>query len=359
MDLLPEWAPNVHPLLVHFPIALLCTAVLLDAAGLALRTAPFWRRAATVLFVLGAAGAVAAFFTGRAAADSVLPPAAANPVLTEHADLALWTVWFFGIYAVVRLVAHRFDRTATPAVAWALFLVGAGGLVLLYETGEHGAELVFAHGVGVRAAAEPAAPLVLSADTTAGPVPTEDGGWAWKPARAAAWKARFAWPEGPPEALRSALVDGGPRGDVLALEAASGPVTFLYERPLGSLQADLAVHLDGFSGAFRFVHHWQDAQNHHFVALEDGRIRQGRVAGGAEEVMDEAPLASSGWLALRVVADGTHFRAYANGRLVVHGHGPAPSPGPAGLRLDGTGTVLLDHLTVQNLHPTPDADHHP
>lgn len=37
MNLVPEWAPNVHPLIVHFPIALLFAAVLVDAAALAVR----------------------------------------------------------------------------------------------------------------------------------------------------------------------------------------------------------------------------------------------------------------------------------------------------------------------------------
>ena len=30
LQILPEWAPNIHPMLVHFPIGLLVIAVLMD-----------------------------------------------------------------------------------------------------------------------------------------------------------------------------------------------------------------------------------------------------------------------------------------------------------------------------------------
>ncbi len=37
MNLVPEWAPNLHPLLVHFPIGLLTTAAALDFVALTFR----------------------------------------------------------------------------------------------------------------------------------------------------------------------------------------------------------------------------------------------------------------------------------------------------------------------------------
>jgi uncharacterized membrane protein len=35
MNLVPDWAPNIHPLLVHFPIALLYAAIAVDLVGFA------------------------------------------------------------------------------------------------------------------------------------------------------------------------------------------------------------------------------------------------------------------------------------------------------------------------------------
>ena len=32
MSLIPDWAPNIHPLLVHFPLVLLLVAILVDCA---------------------------------------------------------------------------------------------------------------------------------------------------------------------------------------------------------------------------------------------------------------------------------------------------------------------------------------
>ena len=49
MTFIPDWAPNVHPMLVHFPIALLCVAVLLDAVALAMRKQAGLRLAAVLI----------------------------------------------------------------------------------------------------------------------------------------------------------------------------------------------------------------------------------------------------------------------------------------------------------------------
>ena len=149
MNLVPDWAPNIHPLLVHFPIALLCAAVAVDVVGWAFRRNKPLRQAATLLYVLGTAGAVAAYVTGRAASQTIWFPGMAQAVLRQHWDWALRTVWFFGIVTVVRLVLLRPSRRDPGhAIVAAFALVGLVGIGLLLETGDRGGRLVYQHGVG-------------------------------------------------------------------------------------------------------------------------------------------------------------------------------------------------------------------
>jgi uncharacterized membrane protein len=358
MDILPEWAPNIHPLLVHFPIALLFAAVLLDAIALLFRKKnPALHIGAVIVYVMGALGALVAFFTGRDAADQVQLPAAAQTVLTEHADLALWTVWFFGIYALIRIGVLLFDKKARVALWLPLLLVGAGGLYLVWETAEHGAQMVFQHGVGVQAVtalADQVATLEQAqrqsrmADAT--PVVTESGSWTWQPVdslNSDMLDDMFRWLAG--SAASAAVRTTEDRASVLVLQPEGTPQFFAYDQPLASLQADVSVNLDDFNGSLRLTHHVQDADNYSFLAVEDGVMKQGRVDNGETTIMDEKPFTPSGWQTLRVVADKTHFRGYAEGSLITHGHGDAPAPGTVGLRLEGTGTALVGSLDVQSL----------
>lgn len=356
MDLLPDWAPNLHPLVVHFPLALLATAVLLDLLALLVRKEAGLRIAAVLVYVLGGVGALAAFLTGRDAADTVAPSGAANAVLTEHADWAEYTVWFYGLYALVRLAVLLFDRRPRVGLWAGLWLVGAGGLFLLWETGEHGAQMVFEHGVGVQAVARldsiaQAHQDALDRSRADGAAPlADDGGWRWIPAEGAdlALASSFRWLEGDPAAVRPAVVEADGR-TALRLDAQGTPALFVLDRDLAAVQADAAVDLSDFSGSFALLHHVQDARNYHFLAVEGGTMQQGRVVDGTEEVMDEAPLEGSGWRQLRVVGDRTHFRGYAGGTLITHGHGDAPPPGAVGFRIVGTGTVRLGTVRVEAL----------
>jgi Cu2+-exporting ATPase len=82
----------------------------------------------------GAVSALVTYFTGTWAADAVSVPAAAEATLSEHANLGWWTMWFFGIYALVRLGVHLWPKTHGRASVHAvLLLIALGGGYLLYE----------------------------------------------------------------------------------------------------------------------------------------------------------------------------------------------------------------------------------
>jgi len=152
MALAPEWAPNLHPLVVHFPIGLLVAAVVVDCLGLIAHGRPAIREIATLLYCTGAALAVIAYFTGRAAADGLVIPSEINWLVNEHADWAFRTTWFFVFFASLRLTVLYILQPKLAAMV-GMFVLALVGIGLLSETVERGAGLVFQYGLAVRASA--------------------------------------------------------------------------------------------------------------------------------------------------------------------------------------------------------------
>jgi uncharacterized membrane protein len=149
MNLLADWAPNIHPLLVHFPIALLLVAVATDVAGWILRGNRWLRHVATFLYVVGTLTIAATYAAGRAAAGSVWLPGMAHAIVKEHWDWAFRTAWFFGVITAARLVVLWPRQRDPHRVVIAVFaLVGLVGVLMLVETGDRGGRLVYQFGVG-------------------------------------------------------------------------------------------------------------------------------------------------------------------------------------------------------------------
>jgi uncharacterized membrane protein len=154
--------PNLHPAVVHFPIALLPAALLFDLVCLLRPTWTWLDRGAAALYALAAAGAGAAYWAGNEAAETLgtLAPAA-RAILEEHEDLALWSLIALSALAVLRLALawreHDRPRVGAGPLRWILLLGGVGALALLATTADHGGSLVYRHGVAVQSAAPPGA----------------------------------------------------------------------------------------------------------------------------------------------------------------------------------------------------------
>jgi uncharacterized membrane protein len=136
-----------HPRFVHFPIALLSTYILLEIIG-ALLKKDFFSKAAHLILFLGVLGAIAAVFTGDMAEeaaerlfdekDLAIPFGA----ISDHEDWATITLWYFAGVLVLRtfIVLVKKFKGIFQYIFIALAVLGG---YFIYETGEHGAQLVY------------------------------------------------------------------------------------------------------------------------------------------------------------------------------------------------------------------------
>jgi uncharacterized membrane protein len=111
---------------------------------------PAWLgEAATSLYIAGAVAAIAAYFTGAQAASTVLIPAMAHPFVAEHRSWALVTTWYCTVAVAIRFAARGAGVTRARSLRVLLLAVGLVAVLLLQQTAERGARLVYQFGTGV------------------------------------------------------------------------------------------------------------------------------------------------------------------------------------------------------------------
>ncbi len=154
--------PNIHPLLVHFPIALIFAVIVIDFIGM-LGKREGYLRAGTVLTLLALAGALAALITGLLAEDSVWHSAAADETIKRHEIVGFIYLGIVAALAIIRLAAAR--KLSGRLGWWTLAgAVVAAGVVAV--GGYLGGELVFRYGTGVEGMQERSLQLDLEQDFT-------------------------------------------------------------------------------------------------------------------------------------------------------------------------------------------------
>ncbi len=347
--------PNLHPALVHFPIALAVTALAVDVLSLLFRMRERLGLAVALLYSMAALGGIATYLTGRQASDSVGQiTRAAEPVLAEHADLALLTMIALILAAVLRVTATsvKKGRVATAVLSAAiLVMVAANGLVAV--TADRGGALVFRHDVAVS--------LQSSVDRAPGTEPAgvsnrqqlvqgDDGSLVWHPSALQGNSVGTV--------LRPAV---GASAEVLSLSErvtdeadgvwveVAGSTVVCLPGAFGDVVVTTTVDLGAFEGLFGVGHHIQSVHEGVFFTVNSNRDAElVRRADGESVPMDQGTVPeSSGLVTLRTSVSGRHLRGQVDEATVVHGHGSSGDQGAVGLVLDGRGEIRIIQVSVE------------
>ncbi len=138
----------LHPMVVHFPIALLIVGVIADITGVVLKK-EFFTRAAFYLLLLGTIGLGVTYLSGEAAGEGVVETGSLKMALEAHEDAAKLTLWAMVVTAVVRiaLIVIKKMKGVLHWVSVGLFVIGVATMV---RTAHYGGELVYKHAAGVQ-----------------------------------------------------------------------------------------------------------------------------------------------------------------------------------------------------------------
>ncbi len=343
--MLPDWIPNIHPFIVHFPVALLVIAVLFDAARLLFKEQEWLHKAVLALYSTGTLGAIAAFWSGRQAAETVSVTGDAIPVVTSHEDWALYTLIYFLVFTVIRF-ATLWKDLEKGFVLPLLIVFAVGGTGMLWYTGERGAELVYKHGVAVGEIdrlgqqIEELEQRLAQFRKEAGPEIRDDGSWIWRvgPRADEALSEYFTIAGVTAIESESGRDDGRPH---LQLTAPS-EMTFIHTGgELRTIDGRIEVNLSRFEGEFKLIHHFSGRDNYQYIRIIGGELQQGQIVNGSDNILGRGSIEQEGWHTFRVTASGRHFYGYQNGNTIVHTHADEMEPGKTGFALSGDGTVKI------------------
>ncbi len=138
---------DIHPKVVHFPVALLTTYSLLEIVGIVFKK-EFISKSALLILCLAVVTAFFAVLTGNQASTNFnFWTDESSALLGEHQSYATYLLWFAvlvcGIRIFVVLKKKFFGITKYLFILFALMI-----LFLVYQTGIHGGDLVKKYGIG-------------------------------------------------------------------------------------------------------------------------------------------------------------------------------------------------------------------
>lgn len=138
---------HFHPMVVHFPVALILAGFLADTVFLFFRKEKCLSKAGLYLMVLGTLGAAAAFLTGHVFTFEPKEGAIVE-IFGRHETLALVTLLIMAVGTTVRITVLVLKKEE-PVYQWVIFGLYFLGAASVAVTGHLGGTMVMDYMMGL------------------------------------------------------------------------------------------------------------------------------------------------------------------------------------------------------------------
>lgn len=133
---------EIHPMIVHFPIALTMVGALAVLAYTILRR-DWLRWFGPILLTIALAGAGGAYFSGQSAEDRAEEIGVPHAAIESHEEIAIWAIWLIALSTLLAWATHA-SRRGT----WVAAIVSLAAMVVIGFAAHRGGKLVYIHGAG-------------------------------------------------------------------------------------------------------------------------------------------------------------------------------------------------------------------
>jgi len=141
---------DLHPAVVHFPIALGVVGALAELCYMIVRR-PWLRWFGPILLTLAIAGSGVAYFSGTSVQDKAEDQGVPHDAIDKHEESCLWALGTLGLATLLSWAVRPKGRAL-----WLSSLIALAAAGLTLYTAYLGGELVYRHGAGrVGASAKP------------------------------------------------------------------------------------------------------------------------------------------------------------------------------------------------------------
>jgi len=146
-----ELLKNLHPELVHFPIALFFIYSILEASGIILKK-DYYSNAATMVLFVGLIFALLAVLTGNKAEEFLKTVTNSKEILNTmalHRLYATILLWYFTFILFLKIYLFS-KKKLNFKNRLLILLLSLIGLFFVYQVGKYGGKMVYEYGVGTK-----------------------------------------------------------------------------------------------------------------------------------------------------------------------------------------------------------------